>query len=103
MADDFNKIEINTQRLKSAKKYFDKGDPYHCYCHKTTRLMKEKFSKIDMLDKLIIIDECHHFNKKEQLKKLPEFFNYRMGLSATPFNRYDKEKNELYLLEYFEN
>ena len=23
------------------KKYFDKGDPYHCYCHKTTRLMKE--------------------------------------------------------------
>ena len=24
------------------KKYFDKGDPYHCYCHKTTRLMKEK-------------------------------------------------------------
>ena len=28
------------------KKYFDKGDPYHCYCQKTTRLMKEKFSKI---------------------------------------------------------
>jgi len=26
------------------KKYFDKGDPYHCYCHKTTRLIKEKFS-----------------------------------------------------------
>tara|TARA_A100000164_G_C21868343_1_gene753789 strand:- start:987 stop:1508 length:522 start_codon:yes stop_codon:yes gene_type:complete len=23
------------------KKYFDKGDPYHCYCHKTTRLLKE--------------------------------------------------------------
>ncbi len=28
------------------KSYFDKGDPYHCYCHKTTRLMKEKFNKI---------------------------------------------------------
>ena len=28
------------------KKYFDKGDPYHCYCHKTTRLIKEKFNKI---------------------------------------------------------
>ena len=25
------------------KKYFDKGDPYQCYCHKTNRLMKEKF------------------------------------------------------------
>ncbi|MFL2660658.1 MAG: ferrochelatase [Alphaproteobacteria bacterium] len=23
------------------KKYFDKGDPYHCYCHKTTRLLIE--------------------------------------------------------------
>ena len=30
------------------KKYFDKGDPYHCYCHKTTRLMKEKYSSIDI-------------------------------------------------------
>jgi len=30
------------------KKYFNKGDPYHCYCHKTTRLMKEKFDQIDI-------------------------------------------------------
>ena len=30
------------------KSYFDKGDPYHCYCHKTTRLMKEKFSKVEI-------------------------------------------------------
>ena len=30
------------------KKYFEKGDPYHCYCHKTTRLIKEKFTKIPM-------------------------------------------------------
>ena len=28
------------------KKYFDKGDPYHCYCHKTTRLISEKFNEI---------------------------------------------------------
>ena len=28
------------------KKYFDKGDPYHCYCHKTTRLISEKFKSI---------------------------------------------------------
>ena len=26
------------------KKYFEKGDPYHCYCHKTTRLIKEKMN-----------------------------------------------------------
>ena len=30
------------------KSYFDKGDPYHCYCHKTTRLMKERFDKIEI-------------------------------------------------------
>ena len=26
------------------KKYFEKGDPYHCYCQKTSRLIKESFS-----------------------------------------------------------
>jgi len=30
------------------KKYFDKGDPYHCYCQKTTRLMKERYTSIDI-------------------------------------------------------
>ncbi len=30
------------------KSYFEKGDPYHCYCHKTTRLMKEKFNKVEI-------------------------------------------------------
>jgi len=28
------------------QKYFDKGDPYQCYCQKTTRLMNEKFQEI---------------------------------------------------------
>ncbi len=30
------------------KSYFEKGDPYHCYCHKTTRLMKEKYKEIEI-------------------------------------------------------
>ena len=30
------------------KKYFDQGDPYHCYCQKTTRLMKEKYKLINI-------------------------------------------------------
>ena len=30
------------------KSYFDKGDPYQCYCQKTTRLMREKFNKIEI-------------------------------------------------------
>tara|TARA_B100001741_G_scaffold311496_1_gene312766 strand:- start:460 stop:1452 length:993 start_codon:yes stop_codon:yes gene_type:complete len=31
------------------KKYFDKGDPYHCYCQKTSRLIIEKFNKIPIM------------------------------------------------------
>tara|TARA_B100001057_G_C22632113_1_gene864808 strand:- start:191 stop:913 length:723 start_codon:yes stop_codon:yes gene_type:complete len=30
------------------KSYFDRGDPYHCYCQKTTRLIKEKFNEIEI-------------------------------------------------------
>ena len=30
------------------KKYFDKGDPYHCYCHKTTRLISEKLNSVEI-------------------------------------------------------
>ena len=30
------------------QKYFDKGDPYHCYCQKTTRLISEKFNLIEI-------------------------------------------------------
>ena len=31
------------------EKYFKKGDPYHCYCQKTTRLISEKFNKIKLI------------------------------------------------------
>ena len=30
------------------QKYFDKGDPYHCYCYKTTRLISEKFTSVEI-------------------------------------------------------
>ena len=28
------------------KNYFSKGDPYHCYCQKTSRLISEKFTQV---------------------------------------------------------
>ncbi len=31
------------------KKYFEKGDPYHCYCKKTTRLISEKFNQVKII------------------------------------------------------
>ena len=30
------------------QKYFDKGDPYHCYCHKTSRLLSERFKTVEI-------------------------------------------------------
>ena len=30
------------------KSYFDKGDPYQCYCQKTSRLLKEKFNDVEI-------------------------------------------------------
>ncbi len=30
------------------KSYFDKGDPYQCYCQKTTRLIREKFNSVEI-------------------------------------------------------
>ena len=32
-----------------SKKYFEKGDPYHCYCQKTTRLIAEKFKEVEII------------------------------------------------------
>ena len=31
------------------KKYFQKGDPYHCYCQKTTRLISENFDRVKLI------------------------------------------------------
>ena len=31
------------------KKYFEKGDPYYCYCQKTTRLIIENFHEIPII------------------------------------------------------
>jgi Protoheme ferro-lyase (ferrochelatase) len=33
---------------RNTKKIFYKGDPYHCYCYKTTRLISEKYSDIEI-------------------------------------------------------
>ncbi len=30
------------------QKYFDKGDPYHCYCQKTSRLITEEFRGLEI-------------------------------------------------------
>lgn len=45
---------------------------------------------------MLVVDECHHFNAPEHLKKLPELFTLRLGLSATPYDQYDEHHLERY-------
>jgi superfamily II DNA or RNA helicase len=45
---------------------------------------------------LLVVDECHHFNAPEHLKKLPDFFSLRLGLSATPYDQFDEHHLERY-------
>lgn len=51
----------------------------------------------DGKNRLIVVDECHHFNRIQQIDKLPINFNCRMGLSATP---YEPDEPEV-LKKYF--
>ncbi|WP_029042545.1 ferrochelatase [Cucumibacter marinus] len=39
---DFEPQTVITSYHGVPKSYLDKGDPYHCFCHKTTRLVREK-------------------------------------------------------------
>mgnify|MGYP001419753363 CR=1 FL=1 len=49
--------------------YFKKGDPYHCHCHKTTRLLKEK---LGLKNHEIGLSFQSRFGKKEWLKPYTE-------------------------------
>ena len=41
--------------------------------------------------KLLIADECHNLGAANFIGNPPEFFDYRLGLSATPVRQYDDE------------
>lgn len=45
---------------------------------------------------LLVVDECHHFNAPEHLKKLPDRFTLRLGLSATPYDQFAEHHLEQY-------
>lgn len=44
--------------------------------------------------RLLIADEVHRLGRPEFLERRPEFFEYRLGLSATPKRQYDPEGTE---------
>ena len=47
------------------KEYLDKGDPYHCHCYKTTRLVREKLGWSD--DQLVTVFQSR-FGRAEWLQ-----------------------------------
>ena len=49
---------------------------------------------------LFIADEVHNLGSEGFISGPPDFFNYRLGLSATPIRQYDEEGTE-HLLEFF--
>jgi superfamily II DNA or RNA helicase len=57
-------------------------------------LSKCKFKKV------LIADEVHNFGTKRFLCNLPEYYEYRLGLSATPVRQYD-EGGTAILQKYF--
>lgn len=50
---------------------------------------------------MLVVDECHHFNGVEHVRKLPEVFNFRLGLSATPYDQFDGHDDDRHLAKYF--
>ena len=50
--------------------------------------------------KLLIADECHNLGAPNFISNPPEFFDYRLGLSATPVRQYDEEGTDR-LFAYF--
>lgn len=50
--------------------------------------------------RLLIADEVHNLGRPSFINDPPEFFEYRLGLSATPIRQYDEEGTEA-LLEFF--
>ena len=45
-------------------------------------------------DRLLIADEVHNLGRPSFIDNLPEFFEYRLGLSATPIRQYDEVGTE---------
>jgi superfamily II DNA or RNA helicase len=82
-----NRLKINLPILVCVNKTFQQA-----YFQNILRRLDARSGQ-----RMIVVDECHHFNKINQLDNLPESFQWRMGLSATPY----EENDTKYLDRYF--
>ena len=69
---------------------------HNAICNPELLNLFKKYKKI----KLLIADEVHGLGQKSFLNNLPEFFEYRLGLSATPERQYDEEGTDA-LFKFF--
>src|SRR5262249_55033730 len=51
-------------------------------------------------DRLLIADEAHNLGRPSFIQSAPEFFEWRLALSATPIRQYDQEGTDA-LLNFF--
>ncbi|MBP3945936.1 DEAD/DEAH box helicase family protein [Psychrobacter sp. K31L] len=67
-------------------------------------LKSELMSKIEKYSSsfstLLIADEVHNLGSTGFIENPPDFFDFKIGLSATPIRQYDEEGSE-FLLQYF--
>ena len=55
---------------------------------------KDEIAKFDCAT-LLIADEVHNLGSEGFITDLPSFFDYRLGLSATPIRQYDEQGTEI--------
>lgn len=56
-------------------------------CDETNKNILSKYKG----NKLLIADEVHNLGREQFINSLPNFFDYKLGLSATPVRQYDEE------------
>lgn len=67
----------------------------------TSRNFRDVFdASPSSITSLLIADEVHNLGKKSFISDLPERFDYRLGLSATPERQYDPEGTDI-LFKFF--
>ena len=91
--------ELN--RLKQRLRFGSSNIEIVIVSHKTlcNNAFKDELQKFECKT-LLIADEVHNLGSEGFITNSPEFFDYRLGLSATPIRQYDEEGTEQ-LLEFF--
>ena len=69
------------------KAYFEKGDPYHCHCQKTTRLLRER---LGWSDKKLITTFQSRFGAEEWLQPYTDKTVERLAQGGRQIDRGDQ-------------